>query len=732
MNSAFRFLAATATIKQRLLNSVKLVTKNGKANLKTEYLFLICIITIALIIRLYELERVPSALFIDEIWATYQPYLIQKGIIALPLYSAIVYFLQGTYFSYSFFGSSILFSRLSAALYGTLLVVIVYFLAKEMFSPKIGLVSAALTAITPWAVIFSRYQIPSMSGVFWFTLAIYLIYKGSRTISSKRILLCGLGSFTLGLSLFSVVTSRIFVLVFLFGFIFLCVHKVRKLTRNNILEWLTYSALFVLASAPIISDIFFPSNVSGQSLAYSTFAHAKNIPELIDLIVTRFALHLSPDFLVLSGGFSYASQAGFQQNIAAAGLFKYSTGTVGMLNYYGLLVYPAILYLFYKVVKKKSGNADKLMLWWAFSSTLATTSAYYDNPNAARAIFGLPALIIIISIFICGAVSVFISFKKKIMRFASILGIILIILLPTTYFLQDYYSNYYSRSAASFDFGYADVANFLTETNNWNRPIFLYTPPSRNWNLAFYSPEQPVNPDKFTVVSSMSDLLAVTEFKNAFIQIQKPLNFVNGTIEYATRIDQSYGGAASSYIQLVFDEKNMLALSIYSQNSTYNRSGYLLSQKANDQVFYEQRALGNAVNHGEWYTVKLVITSKSVLFYFDNDLVTTFSRPTYDTYSYLKFGGESGEVSFADLKIVNGETNEITNVLNDGISQRQIVSGTWEIDENILQGDSSIILIADTSLNLQLLQENMVPFNVLKTIYYPTGDIAFRIILIQK
>jgi hypothetical protein len=696
---------------------------------KIEYLLLALIVLLALSIRLYELGRIPSSLFIDEIWAVYQPYLFQKGIINLPLYSIMAYILQGTYFTYSFFGSSILFSRLSTAIYGTLLVGVTYFLAKEMFNSKIGLVSAALVAIIPWAVIFSRYQIPSMAGVFWFTLAIYFIYKGSKTKSLNRLLLCGVGSFSLGLSLFSVVTSRVFVAVFLSGSVFLYLYKTKKLTKRKIIEGSVYLAFFILASAPIIYDIFFPSNVSERSIAYSTYSHAHNIPELVSLIGERFALHLSPDFLVLSGGFSYASSQGFQQNISADGLLKYSTGTVGMLNYYGFLVYPAFFYLLYRVVKKRSTIEDKIILWWAFSATLAAASAYYDNPNSARAIFGLPALIIITAIFIWSALSLaIVSFKKTFVRLALVLGIILIIFLPTVYFVQDYFSIYSTRSAKSFDYGYSEVANFLTETDNWNRSILLYSLPSRNWNLAFYSPEQPVNPDKFRVISNISDL---TDFKNTFIQIQTSVNFVDGTIEYSTRIDQSYGGATSSHIELFSSEKDTVTLSLYAQNSTYNPNGYLLSQKVNGQFYTDQCPLNNVFTYGEWHTVKLVITPALFSFYLDNELITTLPRPNHDVYSALKLSGESGEVSFADFKFVNKST--IQNPSNfDYISNWQIMSGSWRIDDNVIQGDARIILIADSSLSLQHLEESNMKFSVIKTVYYPSGDIALRIFLIPS
>jgi hypothetical protein len=92
--------------------------------------------------------------------------------------------------------------------------------------------------------------------------------------------------------------------------------------------------------------------------------------------------------------------------------------------------------------------------------------------------------------------------------------------------------------------------------------------------------------------------------------------------------------------------------------------------------------------------------------------------------------GESSGVSFANFTVVNEVTNQTTSYLNGGdISEWQIISGTWGINENVLHGDSSTILIADNTLNLQLLQDSGVRFEVIYTIFYSSGGVALRILL---
>jgi 4-amino-4-deoxy-L-arabinose transferase-like glycosyltransferase len=107
---------------------------------------LLLIIALAFCLRTYKLQEVPAGLFIDEISGVYTPFLYIQGIVDLSLRGAISYFLSGTFFIYFLSGSSSLFARLSEVVFGTLLVFVVYLLAKEMFSKKVGLLSALLTA----------------------------------------------------------------------------------------------------------------------------------------------------------------------------------------------------------------------------------------------------------------------------------------------------------------------------------------------------------------------------------------------------------------------------------------------------------------------------------------------------------------------------------------------------------------------------------------------------------
>ena len=137
------------------------IKKSNKLLLPIALLFL------AFFLRIYALSEVPPSLYIDEIWSVYNPYLASHGLLELSLRGNAVYFLMGNYFTYSFFGASPFWTRLPATIFGTSLVLLVYLLAKEMFNRKVGLIAAALTAISPWGMHFARYSIPVSNYVFF-------------------------------------------------------------------------------------------------------------------------------------------------------------------------------------------------------------------------------------------------------------------------------------------------------------------------------------------------------------------------------------------------------------------------------------------------------------------------------------------------------------------------------------------------------------------------------------
>jgi uncharacterized membrane protein len=447
------------------------------------------ILLFSIFIRTYRLNNIPNGLFTDEIFSVYDPYLFQMGKQSLSYSSILSYLLQGTYFTYAFTGPSIFFIRLPAAIYGILLVPLVYFLGKEMFNVRVGLLSAILMALSPWAVIFSRYQVPSMSYVFYFVLSLCLFLKGKKVeIKEIKSVYYLIGSLVLGLVLNTMVSARIFIPLFLLGILIINLKDIKNFIYTNLENF----CAFLLTAYPVILGYVSASKspVITISNSYSIFNHATSLFDIIILIVNRVYLHFSINFLILDGGLSFTNASGFSEYISSEGILKYSTTVVGMLNYYGVLIYPALLFIIYKIIKRFISIGDKIIVIWIISYAIASGIAYFDNPNAARNIIGLPALIISIGAFVDHIYkNINNSNSKKILIFI----ISILILLPSIYFLNDYFNQYPLRSERAFDYGYEPVAVFLKQNNLWCGKIYLHDEWGRDITLASYSPIQPYN-----------------------------------------------------------------------------------------------------------------------------------------------------------------------------------------------------------------------------------------------
>ena len=128
---------------------------------------LITILLLATLLRTYQLNKVPVALFGDEIDVGYQAYSLLntgKDISGrfLPTYIKSIAEYRAPLFIYSavpfvgLFGLNEWGVRLPAAFWGILSVLGIYLIGSNLFGKKVGLISAALLTLSPWHLQYSR------------------------------------------------------------------------------------------------------------------------------------------------------------------------------------------------------------------------------------------------------------------------------------------------------------------------------------------------------------------------------------------------------------------------------------------------------------------------------------------------------------------------------------------------------------------------------------------------
>lgn len=127
--------------------------------IRAEWALLLLILAFAAWARLYRLETLPPGLYSDEAWYALDALDVLAG--ARPLYfpanngrePLFIYLLS---FSIEVFGRTPYAVRLPAALLGVLNVLAAYTLGRALFGGRVGLLMAALTAGSLWAIALSR------------------------------------------------------------------------------------------------------------------------------------------------------------------------------------------------------------------------------------------------------------------------------------------------------------------------------------------------------------------------------------------------------------------------------------------------------------------------------------------------------------------------------------------------------------------------------------------------
>lgn len=157
------------------------------------------IILISLSLRLFLLGEIPAGITNDEAdigydaysvlltgkdqWGQFLPTTSFKGFgdYRLPAYTYLVVP------TVQMFGLSEFSVRLPSAIFGTLSVVVIYFLAVKLFEREkykhaIGIVSMALLGVSPWAMGLSRIGIESNVAIAFFLMAFYVFLSSKKNI----------------------------------------------------------------------------------------------------------------------------------------------------------------------------------------------------------------------------------------------------------------------------------------------------------------------------------------------------------------------------------------------------------------------------------------------------------------------------------------------------------------------------------------------------------------------
>ena len=277
---------------------------------------LIIIFLLAVALRFYQLGQVPSGFVNDEAAFGYNAYsLIKTGKDEFGKSWPLVFrsFGEGklpVYFyltipSILLFGLNEFAVRFPSALFGSLTVLLIYFLVKEFSKDKQwSLLSALILAAMPWHIHFSRAAFETNVSVFWVALGSIFFFRFVK-FSKTWQLIISLTSFTL--AIFTYNALKIFIPLWLIYLVWQFRKKIKLskvLFLSALIVALPWIALFFTQSS--LSRFSGISIFNPQSAVMLTleekFRETRNQP----LIIVRL-LHNKPTAYVLDAYRRYAS-----------------------------------------------------------------------------------------------------------------------------------------------------------------------------------------------------------------------------------------------------------------------------------------------------------------------------------------------------------------------------------------------------------------------------------------
>lgn len=435
------------------------------------------ILLIGFSVRIWNLDKNPAGFFCDEASIGYNAYSILKtgkdewGV-SYPLLFRAFNSYKDPVFIYStvpfikIFGLNEFAVRLASLFYGTLAIVTIFFLAKEIFNKTIGLLSALFLAISPWHIHFSRVAFELISSTFWLPLAIFLLLKTVKIkkFSWVRYLITIILFF---ISFFTYYPIKIIAPLIFIGVFVLFLEKTKHWLKRKSFWLINFFilTLFLLLLSPYLGN--------GSFLA--RWHQVKNQSLTISYFLVGYLNHFSLDFLFKKGDIDFPGQF----------ITRHSVKGIGELYWFQL---PLIIYGLYSLFKLSKFKKERFLMMVFFLVYPLGTIFTDIKPQATRSVFGVIPFQILTAF---GFYQFILLFKNKLYQLVSTIIIFSFIFFSFFQYLN-LLKNYplYSSDFWGFQYGPREIMRyFLKEKDNYDEfylTIFFNAP---YIFLKFYDPE---------------------------------------------------------------------------------------------------------------------------------------------------------------------------------------------------------------------------------------------------
>lgn len=475
-------------------------------------ILLFFIVVLALGLRLYKVWDNPPALSWDEVSIGYNAYSILKtgkdehGRF-LPLDTFVAYGDYkpplAIYLTVPFvavFGLNELAVRLPSVIFGSLTVLLTYFLTKELlknskreFLLDASLVSfgipataSLLLAVSPWHINLSRAGFEATIALFFVVLGVWLCLAARER--EKLFLVCWL-PFVAAVYTFN--SARYFVPFIGLGLVVYCWKYIIR-QRKHVVIGIAISTIVMLPLLPHLFskearlrftevNIFSDQSIverANDRIAFdnhsfiSTVFDNRRIGYIRSFFIHYFD-HFTVDFLFIKGD----------------GNPKFSTQDVGQLY---ILDLPFLLFGIYIMFAYFRTQAW-LLVYWLLTAIIPAATAR-ETPHALRILNTLPTWHIFIAFGIVSAFQYVATLKSKIVNSRMVYGVLVVALyvVSVSYYLHNYYVHYPRMYSGEWQYGYKQAIAYVNFNRSKYNKIYISESIGRAYMYAlFYTAYDP-------------------------------------------------------------------------------------------------------------------------------------------------------------------------------------------------------------------------------------------------
>lgn len=444
-------------------------------------IILIFIFILAFVLRLFQLGNNPQSLDWDEASLGYNAYSILRtgndeygrflplsirsfGDYKPPLYTYLSILPVGL------FGLNEYTTRFTSAFFGSLTVVISYFLIRKLFPVKsfvFYLVFLLFFAISPWHIQFSRIAFEANVALFFFITGIWLFLKALNNKYYYPL------SFTVfALSMYSYHSERLVIPVFLVGLAIIY----RKILRENIRWFLIGLSIMIIMLLPLFFELKQSSSRFGS---VTVINDQERLGESILSITKDLKQGNSLGALVHNRRIVYAREilAGYLDHFNFDFLF-FTGDSAGRHHAFGmgmlyLFEFPLILIGIYYLLNNLN-KGTYLIFWWFMIAPIAS-SLTKATPHAVRALIYIP----VYQIFAAFGVRAIYNYARIPSRYLVKKFIFTTFILLFTanifYYLHMYYIHTPKIYASWWQSGYKEAISYVNKLEpDFSKVIFTY------------------------------------------------------------------------------------------------------------------------------------------------------------------------------------------------------------------------------------------------------------------